>query len=40
VPFLEQREKNHFISVEAAEWEEAINFLDTNYHGDSKNEQR
>jgi transketolase len=40
VPFLEKREKNHFISVDAAEWQEAINVLDTNYHGDSKNEQR
>lgn len=36
VPFLEQREKNHFISVGAAEWEEAINILDNNYSGDKK----
>lgn len=40
VPFLEKREKNHFISVDAAEWIEAINFLDANYHGDTANEQR
>src|SRR6476469_6967090 len=36
VPFLEQREKNHFISVGAAEWQEAIAILDNNYHGDKK----
>jgi transketolase len=40
VPFLEQREKNHFISVDAAEWQEAINVLDNSYHGDSNHEQR
>ena len=40
VPFLEKREKNHFISVDAAEWQEAINVLDNNYHGDKQNEQR
>lgn len=28
VPFLEQREKNHFIRVDAAEWEKAIAILD------------
>jgi transketolase len=28
VPFLEQREKNHFIRVEQAEWQEAIAVLD------------
>lgn len=28
VPFLETREKNHFIRVEAAEWQEAIRLLD------------
>ena len=36
VPFLERREKNHFISVDAAEWQEAINVLDNSYHGDDK----
>jgi transketolase len=28
VPFLEQREKNHFIRVDAAEWQQAIDVLD------------
>ncbi len=28
VPFLEQREKNHFIRVDAAEWQQAIQILD------------
>jgi transketolase len=28
IPFLEQREKNHFIRVEAAEWQQAIAHLD------------
>jgi transketolase len=28
VPFLETREKNHFIRVEANEWQEAIAILD------------
>ena len=28
VPFLEQREKNHFIRVDPAEWQEAIRILD------------
>lgn len=28
VPFLEEREKNHFIRVDAAEWEKAIAILD------------
>lgn len=28
VPFLETREKNHFIRVDAAEWQEAIAILD------------
>lgn len=31
VPFLEQREKNHFIRVDANEWELAINLLDELY---------
>ena len=35
VPFLEQREKNHFIRVEADEWQQAIAALDAGYasHG-------
>jgi transketolase len=36
VPFLEQRDKNHFIRVDADEWQEAIRFLDNNYQRDSK----
>lgn len=28
IPFLEQREKNHFIRVDAAEWQQAIDILD------------
>src|SRR3546814_3870972 len=28
VPFLEQREKNHFIRVDEAEWQQAIAILD------------
>ncbi|BEG74874.1 Apulose-4-phosphate transketolase subunit A [Achromobacter xylosoxidans] len=32
VPFLETREKNHFIRVEPDEWQEAIRVLDTAYH--------
>jgi len=28
VPFLEQREKNHFIKVDAPEWQQAIDVLD------------
>lgn len=31
VPFLEQREKNHFIRVEAEEWQQAIADLDANH---------
>lgn len=36
VPFLEQREKNHFVRVDAGEWHEAINILDNTYSGDKK----
>jgi transketolase len=36
VPFLEQRDKNHFIRVDAAEWQQAIDFLDNNYQRDNK----
>jgi transketolase len=28
VPFLEQREKNHFIRVDPPEWQDAIRVLD------------
>ena len=28
VPFLEQREKNHFIRVDPPEWQQAIDHLD------------
>jgi transketolase len=31
VPFLEAREKNHFIRVEADEWRKAIADLDANH---------
>jgi len=31
VPFLENRDKNHFIRVEAGEWQQAIADLDANY---------
>lgn len=30
VPFLEAREKNHFIRVEQAEWQQALDILDQN----------
>ena len=33
VPFLEQREKNHFIRVEQEEWQQAIATLDRLYQG-------
>jgi transketolase len=35
VPFLEQRDKNHFIRVEADEWDKAIGILDSNKDGDN-----
>jgi transketolase len=28
VPFLEQREKNHFIRVDPPEWQQALHILD------------
>jgi len=31
VPFLEQRDKNHFIRVEADEWQQAITDLDAGH---------
>jgi transketolase len=30
VPFLEQREKNHFIRVDPPEWQQALAILDQN----------
>ena len=30
VPFLEQRDKNHFIRVDADEWQKALAVLDAN----------
>jgi transketolase len=30
VPFLETRDKNHFIRVDADEWQQAIAVLDAN----------
>ncbi|MBK4735544.1 transketolase [Noviherbaspirillum pedocola] len=39
VPFLEQREKNHFINVGAEEWQQAIAVLDDNHQRDIQNEQ-
>jgi transketolase len=32
VPFLEQREKNHFIRVDPPEWQQAIEILDQSQH--------
>lgn len=34
VPFLEAREKNHFIRVDEHEWQQAIEVLDAQYQGD------
>jgi transketolase len=31
VPFLEAREKNHFIRVDPPEWQQALDFLDSTY---------
>jgi transketolase len=36
VPFLEQRDKNHFIRVEADEWQQAIAILDQHHAGDTQ----
>lgn len=33
VPFLEARERNHFLRVEAEEWQQAIALLDTTFNG-------
>jgi transketolase len=35
VPFLETREKNHFIRVEADEWRKAIDVLDAGFKGET-----
>jgi transketolase len=32
VPFLEQREKNHFIRVDPPEWQQALRILDQSYN--------
>jgi transketolase len=34
VPFLEKRDKNHFIRVEADEWQQAIAILDAHHAGE------
>ena len=31
VPFLEAREKNHFIRVDPPEWQQALDILDSTY---------
>jgi transketolase len=31
VPFLEAREKNHFIRVDTPEWKQAMDILDATY---------
>ena len=36
VPFLEQREKNHFIRVDPPEWQQAIAMLDAQHAGASE----
>ncbi|MES2261225.1 MAG: transketolase [Pseudomonadota bacterium] len=36
VPFLEERDKNHFIRVEADEWQQAIAILDTHFAGEQQ----
>ncbi len=36
VPFLEQREKNHFIRVDPPEWQQAIAILDAQHAGASE----
>jgi transketolase len=36
VPFLEERDKNHFIRVEADEWQQAIAILDAKHAGDTQ----
>ena len=36
VPFLESREKNHFIRVEPEEWQQAIAVLDATYESEQR----
>lgn len=36
VPFLEQREKNHFIRVDPPEWQQALSILDQSYQQGSQ----
>jgi len=36
VPFLEQREKNHFIRVDPPEWQQALSMLDQSYQQGSQ----
>jgi transketolase len=36
VPFLEQREKNHFIRVDPPEWQQAIAHLDAAHAGSAE----
>ncbi|WP_299530956.1 transketolase [uncultured Herbaspirillum sp.] len=36
VPFLEQREKNHFIRVDPPEWQQALSILDQTYQQGSQ----
>ena len=36
VPFLEQRDKNHFIRVDPPEWQQAIAYLDATHAGNTK----
>jgi transketolase len=36
VPFLEQREKNHFIRVDPPEWQQAISILDESYNNGAR----
>lgn len=33
VPFLEQREKNHFIRVDPPEWQQALDILEASREG-------
>nr|WP_233889988.1 transketolase [Paraburkholderia flagellata] len=39
VPFLEAREKNHFIRVDAEEWQQAIAVLDRNHEQSTKGDE-
>jgi transketolase len=39
VPFLEQREKNHFIRVDPPEWQLALQLLDASQGEGARHEQ-